>query len=202
MSLEETTAAGDWVMTVSGTEVSTSQEKLASGPTRPVAASRARTLRVCMPSDNPWRVWFALQAMNGAPFNLHSNTTPLLLLAKVKFAVAELDSCGGCWVMKTEGGVVWMSQEYVAGDGSTLPATSRARTASRCVPSPGAKNVKGEEQEVKAAPSRLHSNAPDSEDAKANSASREPLTAGGEDTMRVSGGTVSTKKVTPGAGGL
>src|SRR5688500_17405793 len=59
------------------------------------------------------------------------------------------------------GGVssVSMVQACVAGDASTLPATSRARTAKLCSPSARLVSASGEPQTANAAPSRLHSSA-------------------------------------------
>src|SRR5699024_8296298 len=94
-------------------------------------------------------------------------------------------------------------QVALAGDGSTLPAPSTARTRRVCSPSARFSKVMGLVHGTPPAPSRLHSYVtPVSVEPKVNVALVLSVVPGGPETMVVSGAAVSTVMRTVLDGGL
>jgi hypothetical protein len=98
-----------------------------------------------------------VQGLKAAPSKLHSKPVPISLEVKTKVAVLWLDGLGGSEVMLVSGADRSMSQVWLAGVVSTLPAVSRARTRKVCGPAESEEKVIGEVQGLKLAPSRPHS---------------------------------------------
>jgi hypothetical protein len=81
-----------------------------------------------------------------------------------------------------------------AGDASTLPAVSVARTSKVCVPSPRPVSERGLVHATNAPPSRLHWNVPASFELNWNAALVELLHAGGCESIVVCGFVLSTMR--------
>src|SRR4051812_47868792 len=118
--------------------------------------------------------------------------TPTSFDEKENVALFWLTTPFGPAVMAVSGGVASTVQLRVAGDPSTLPAWSLARTASECGPSARLLNVTGFAHATKAPPSRLHSYVTGfSSEEKLNVALDEFTSPLGPATMLVPGAMVS-----------
>src|SRR5688572_7121296 len=107
--------------------------------------STPRTMKTCVPGSRPLTVYGDVQAAKSAPSSEHSNVTPLgsgTATSNVNVAkVSNVLSLGPVRI-SVSGPVTSMKLHVrVAGVGSTLPATSIARTAS--VWSPGSSSPFG-----------------------------------------------------------
>jgi len=181
----------------SGAVRSTIHERVAGeGSTMP-PVSFARTANVAGP---PAYVKLApeTQLMNVVPSFEHSNVEAGSGDANSNWTVAPVDDpAAGPVTISVSGAVVSTTQPSVAGDGSTLPARSLARTAKLRVPSLTAASC-GDVHAANAAPSSAHSNvtAPAvSLPANVNSAVSALSSAGGPDSSSVSGAVMSVVHV-------
>ncbi|XSF08636.1 hypothetical protein VZP55_30365 [Myxococcus faecalis] len=160
------------------------------------ALSRARTCKVWLPCDSPVYVIGSVQPVKVAPSSAHSYVTPLSLESKSNVASVEAVVPDGPLTMVVSGATVSTVHVRVAGVPSTLPALSRARTASVWLPWDRLLNVAGEVHAANVPPSRLHSkSAGVSVEVKANVALFEFVVPVGPEVMLVSGATVSTVQV-------
>jgi hypothetical protein len=79
-----------------------------------------------------------VQAAKAAPSSLHSKLEPDSLDENVKLALVLVVVAGGALPIVVSGAVVsgggWIVQLWLAGEASTLPAASLARTSKLCAP--------------------------------------------------------------------
>ena len=119
-----------------GGGASTVQAWLAGLWSRFPAASRARTWNVWEPTATVWETG-VLQDAKPAPSSEHSKVEPVSVEAKVNVASGSVVGEDGFSPIVVSGGVVSGAcsvHEELAGDPSTLPAASRARTWKVCGP--------------------------------------------------------------------
>ena len=131
-------------------------------------------------------------AANNAPSSEHSNTAPTSDDTNENEAALTATVPDGPAVKTVSGATVSTDHTCSAGEASTLPARSRARTRNTCAPSPNPANDAGDKHTKNTAPSSEHSNVTPGSDANANTAAAEADNTGGTDTNNVSGGVVST----------
>ena len=109
-------------------------------------------------------------------------------------ASTSLVLAGGPDSIDVSGETVSTRQEKLAGDASTFPASSTARTPKLCSPSSRPSYSCGELHSSKSAPSSEHSNDPASSAANTKAALVPDVTAAGANKINVSGATVSTRQ--------
>jgi hypothetical protein len=153
------------------------------------ALSLARTKKSCSPSVRPVYVIPDSQVEKEA-WSSKAHSKVASGWSEVKANVASVLSVGSVGpesiVVSGNGSTV---HRKVAGDESTLPAVSFARTRSSCSPTAKSVNSTGEVQEPNDGPSRAHSNtASGSFEEKTNVALVFTVDAAGPDTIAVSGG--------------
>ncbi len=152
------------------------------------AASIARTEKVCSPSGRSPIDCGDVQAAKAAPSSLHSNFEPVSLEENVKE--------GGPPSIVVCGAAVSTVNSRLAGEPSTFPTLSMARTASVCVPSASAASVSGDAQVANCPSSSLHSNVESAfVDVNANVGVLSFVGLVGPSANAVSGMPVSTVKV-------
>src|SRR5918996_89492 len=118
------------------------------------ARSRARTVRTCTPRVRLMYVMRAGHAENARPSRLHWKVTSPSFAENENVAVLLPVTAGGRSPRNVSGGRVSTRQCRCAGVESALPAASRARTRSVCVPPSRPVRTRLDEQLVKAPPSR------------------------------------------------
>lgn len=151
------------------------------------APSRARTANVCVPSPKPEYIFGDTHAANPEPFNEHSNDAPTVSDENVKVALLALVADGGAESILVSGAVVSTVHVWTAGDASTFPAVSVARTENVCTPSASPWIDVGDVHGVNGAPSSEHPNVDVSVAEKANVAVDEDAAAGGAESIEVFG---------------
>ena len=152
-----TSAAAGRVRDTLGARVSTVIERLAGVASALPATSVARASKLCAPSASAAVVCGEVQAAKAAASTRHSNDDPASE-ANENVGVLSLVVPLGPAVIVVSGGVVSTVNERVAGEASTLPEASFARTANVCAPSGNYVVVSGDVQAAKAAVSMRHSN--------------------------------------------
>ena len=157
---------------VSGGVVSYVARVAGVGSTLP-AASRARTANVCRPSGG---VTGDVQALNAPPSTAHSNVPGLARGERERRPTVRPGS--------SPAAIASTVKVCSAGEGSTLPAGSFARTKNVCAPSVNVR-ASGDVQAAYAPSSTLHSNV-------AVGSSEVNTNGDGPDTIVVSGAAVST----------
>jgi hypothetical protein len=104
------------------------------------APSVARTSNVCEPTPRPLYAFGDAHDAHAPPSMRHSNVDPDSLLANAKLADPDALGFDGPDEIVVSGGVVSAAAEIVqvcvAGEASTLPAASVARTSNVCDPAP------------------------------------------------------------------
>src|SRR5688500_13623723 len=93
-------------------------------------------------------------AENARPSRLHWNVAPTSVAEKENVAVLLRVTDGGCSTRSVPGGRVSTLQCRTAAVAAALPASSRARTRSVCVPASRPERTRLDEQLAKVAPSR------------------------------------------------
>ncbi len=121
-------SAGVATKSVSGSTVSISQVNDAGLASTFPAGSTARTRKVCVPSGTLFKVVGDGHAAKAAPSREHSNVAAGSGLEKVKVATELVDAAGGAASMVVSGAVRSTTHAATAGEASTLPARSVART--------------------------------------------------------------------------
>src|SRR5438128_10472786 len=102
--------------------------KLAGVASTLPAGSVARTWKVWRPSASALLLCGLVQAAKAAPSSLHSKVLPALVAVKLKLALVLFVTRRSSDLIVVSGAVVSMVQVKLAGDASTLPAVSIART--------------------------------------------------------------------------
>ena len=192
---EATVPAGPDAIDVSGGVASTVHVRVAGDGSRLPATSVARTDHVCDPSDNPLSARGDAHATQAPVSSLHSKLAAVSVAENEKLAALEATVPDGPVTIDVSGGVVSTVQLRVAGDGSTLPAASTARTDHVCDPSDNPLSARGDAHPTQAPASRRHSKEPDSVEENAKVAAPEATVPDGPAVIDVSGGVVSTVHV-------
>lgn len=159
------------------------------------AASVARTAKTCVPTARLVKATGLAHAVQAAPSSRQSNVEAASEETKAKLASVDVPLVGPA-VSVVSGAVVSggarMVQLTLAGEPSTLPAGSVARTANACDPTPRLVYARGLVHDTHGAPSRLQVNdAPDSVAEKLKDASVDVVVDGIGDDSTVSGAVVS-----------
>jgi hypothetical protein len=113
---------------VSGAVVSIVHVKLAGEASTFAAASFARTWKVCDPSASPLYAFGEEQEVKAPVSSAHSNVAPVSGDENEKLALAEFVLALGLDVIEVSGALVSIVHVDVAGDASTFPTESVART--------------------------------------------------------------------------
>src|SRR3954449_8012092 len=125
------------------------------------AASVARTSNVCAPTASPLKSRGDVHAPHTPPSSRHSNVAASLA-PNVKLAVVAVTVPDGPPVIVVSGAVVSAGAATVhardAGDASTLPAASVARTSNVCAPTASPPKSRGDVHAPHTPPSSRHSN--------------------------------------------
>ena len=121
------------------------------------AASVARTVKLWLPSVRLLSWSGDVQLLYALPSTEHSNVELCSEEVKEKLGLGLFDGSDGCPVIVVSGATVSTVQVEVAGDWSTFPKVSVARTLKVWLPSARPPYVLGEAQLEKAAVSSLHS---------------------------------------------
>ncbi len=125
---------GPDVIVVFGTDVSTVHVRVAGDASMLPATSTALTANVCAPSARPPNATGVEQAAKLAASSLHSNATPVSVDENAKLADVALTDPVGPAVSVVDGAVTSTIHVRVAGEPSTFPTASIARTENVCDP--------------------------------------------------------------------
>ena len=126
--VERVRTLGPESIVVSGAVASTENERVAGVPSTLPAASVAWTAKVCAPSPSAAVVCGDVQLANAPPSSAHSKLAPASL-ENVNVGVSSPVAPAGPPSMLVSGACVSTVKERLAGESSTLPAASVARTS-------------------------------------------------------------------------
>ena len=150
-------AAGPEVITVCGGVVSTFQRWTAGEESTLPARSPASTSNVCSPSARPASSRGEAQGSSSPPSRRQRKVAAESGDEKAIVALERRVAADGPEVIVVSGAVASCVHSHRAGEASTLPARSTARTARLCSPSVSPASSCGKPQGSNEPPSRLHS---------------------------------------------